>query len=122
MQQSIVSDLTKCMLHAADAFFPNHFVTIRKACPAWLTGDLKKLIRTKTHIHAKSKRSGRPADRNIFKNIRNHMTSKLRLAREKYRSGFLSRLSAERCSFKSGWTICNKVSVSNRYIQTYHHY
>jgi hypothetical protein len=47
----ITTDISNTILSAAEATIPNKFVTIRKQDPAWLTNEIRKLIRKKNRIH-----------------------------------------------------------------------
>jgi hypothetical protein len=61
--------LSNTILSAAEATIPNKFVTIRKQDPAWLTNEIRKLIRKKNRIHNKAKRLNKPKSPWLYSQI-----------------------------------------------------
>jgi hypothetical protein len=100
----ITTDISNTILSAAEATIPNKLVTIRKQDSAWLTNEIRKLIRKKNRIHNKAKRLNKPADWNKFRKIRNDVTSLVRKARDVYQDKPVSRLSDDHPS------TCNQIS------------
>ena len=106
----ITTDISNTILSAADATIPNKLVTIRKQDPAWLTNEIRKLIRKKNRIHNKAKRLNKPADWNKFRKIRIDVTSLVRKARDAYQDKLVSRLSDDHPSTRTWWKTCNQIS------------
>jgi hypothetical protein len=106
----ITTDISNTILSAAEATIPNKLVTIRKQDPAWLTNEIRKLIRKKNRIHNKAKRLNKPADWNKFRKIRNDVTSLVRKARDAYQDKLVSRLSDDHPSTRTWWKTCNQIS------------
>ena len=106
----ITTDISNTILSAAEATIPNKLVTIRKQDPAWLTNEIRKLIRKKNRIHNKAKRLNKPADWNTFRKIRNDVTSLVRKSRDAYQDKLVSRLSDDHPSTRTWWKTCNQIS------------
>ena len=106
----ITTDISNTILSAAEATIPNKLVTIRKQDHAWLTNEIRKLIRKKNRIHNKAKRLNKPADWNKFRKIRNDVTSLVRKARDAYQDKLVSKLSGDHPSTRTWWKTCNQIS------------
>ena len=115
----ITTDISNTILSAAEATIPNKLVTIRKQDHAWLTNEIRKLIRKKNRIYNKAKRLNKPADWNKFRKIRNDVTSLVRKARDAYQDKLVSRLSDDHPSTITWWKICNQISGLNHHTMAY---
>ena len=106
----ITTDISSRILGAAETTIPNRLVTIRKQDPAWLTNDIRKLIRKKNRVHDKAKRLNKQTDWNKFRKIRNKVTSVVREARNTYQINLVSKLTSVDPSVSAWWKTCNQIS------------
>lgn len=107
---SITDGITKSILDAAEATIPNKIVTVRKGGPLWLTGDIRRLIRSKNRVHRKAKKFNRPSDWAKFRKIRNSVTSMVRKAKEDHDENLIKKLVNENPSSAKWWHTVNQIS------------
>ena len=62
---------------------PNKDIKVRKSNPAWLTNNIKRLMRKRKRLYNKYKRSKDNADFDTYKKVRNKVTYEIRKS-EKY--------------------------------------
>ena len=76
------NNLTECITKIAKKHIPNKDIKIRKSDPAWLTTDIKRLMRKRKRLYDKYKRSKNITDFEIYKNIRNKVTFEIRKSKK----------------------------------------
>ena len=76
------NNLTECITKLAKKHISNKDIKIRKSDPAWLTTDIKQLMRKRKRLYDKYKRSKSITDFEIYKNIRNKITFEIRKSKK----------------------------------------
>ena len=77
------NNITECITKLAKKHIPNKDINIRKSDPAWLTTDIKQLIRKRKRLYDKYKIKKNITGFEIYKNIRNKITLEIRKSNKK---------------------------------------
>ena len=97
------NNLTECITKLAKKHIPNKDIKIRKSDPAWLTTDIKRLMRKRKRLYDKYKRSKNITDFEIYKNIRNKVTFEIRKSKKCQIEKLSEKLKSNEIDQKDWW-------------------
>ena len=97
------NNITECITKLAKKHIPNKDIKIRKSDPAWLTTDIKRLIRKRKRLYDKYKISKNITDFEIYKNIRNKVTLEIRKSKKNQLDKLSEKLKSNDLNQKDWW-------------------
>ena len=97
-------------MNSAQECMPVKTVSVRSNDAAWMTNEIRALIKQRGKIHKKAKRSNSKKDWDNFRAFRNDVISKIRKRKIEYFDGLTEKISnPERFGNKDWWKLVNSI-------------
>ena len=97
------TNITECITKYATKHIPNKDIKVRKSDPAWLTNNIKRLMRKRKRLYDKYKRSKDNADFGNYKNVRNKVTYEIRKSKKYQIEKLTEKLESNNLNQKDWW-------------------
>ena len=97
------TNITECITKYATKHIPNKDIKVRKSDPAWLTNNIKRLMRKRKRLYDKYKRSKDNADFENYKNVRNKVTYEIRKSKKYQIEKRTEKLESNNLNQKDWW-------------------
>ena len=97
------TNITECITKHATKHIPNKDIKIRKSDPAWLTNNIKRLMRKRKRLYDKYKRSKVNTDFENYKNVRNKVTYEIRKSKKYQIEKLTEKLESNNLNQKDWW-------------------
>ena len=107
---------TKIFMNSAQECMPVKTVSVRSNDAAWMSNEIRELIKQRGKIHKKAKRSNLKKDWDNFRAFRNDVISKIRKRKIEYFDELTEKISnPESIGNKDWWKLVDSILRKKRY-------